>query len=130
MSNQAVYVFGLTLPKVHDIQVNIPNFYDYPAFHEALWEYRADRSNVEKRDKQLKLGENGLHIEHWNHRYEKYKILPDSLWLEGYTDREEPLPHELIFSIISGGIVVRKPPCRHSKQTPSRTNHSHPCTNL
>lgn len=109
MNGKDVYVLGLNFHAVSDVKVNIPNFYDYPAFHEALWEYRADRSNVEKRDKQLKLGENGLYIERWNRHYEKYEILPDSLWLEGYTDREEPSPHELIFGIISAGRVVREP---------------------
>lgn len=109
MSEKSVYVFRLTFPRNCTIQVNIPNFYDYPAFHEALWMYRADRSNQENLNKQLKLGENGLYIERWNNRYEKYDILPNSLWLEGYTDREEPSPHELIFGIISAGIVVREP---------------------
>lgn len=108
MSEKSVYIFNFYFD-AYSIKVNIPNFYDYPAIHEARLAYRADRGNQEKLHKQKELSKNGVQIEDWNHRYEKYETLPDSLWLEGYTDREEPLPHELIFGIVSGGIVVREP---------------------
>lgn len=107
MSEKSVYIFNFYFD-AYSIKVNIPNFYDYPAIHEARLAYRADRGNQEKLHKQKELSKNGVQIEDWNHRYEKYETLPDSLWLEGYTDKK-PLPHELIFGIVSGGIVVREP---------------------
>lgn len=90
MSEKSVYIFNFYFD-AYSIKVNIPNFYDYPAIHEARLAYRADRGNQEKLHKQKELSKNGVQIEDWNHRYEKYETLPDSLWLEGYTDREETL---------------------------------------
>ena len=104
-----VYILRLGFHGGCDIRVNIPNLYDLPAFWQANLEFLEDRSDKEKLKKQKELGKYGVTIEDFNHRFEKYEVLPDSLWLLHWNDRDEPLPHELIFEIVSGGTVVREP---------------------
>lgn len=50
-----------------------------------------------------------METERNNNRFQKYKVLPDSLWLLDWSDRDEPLPHEMIFEIVNGGTVAKEP---------------------
>ena len=104
-----VYILRLGFHGGSDIKVNIPNLYDLPAFWQANLEFLEDRSDKEKLKKQKELGKYGVQIETFNHRFEKYEVLPDKLWLLDWNDRDEPLAHEPIFRIDNGGTVVREP---------------------
>lgn len=109
MISKDVYILRLGFHGGCDIRVNIPNLYDLPAFWQANLEFLEDRSDKEKLKKQKELGKYGVQIETFNHRFEKYEVLPDKLWLLDWNDRDEPLAHEPIFRIDNGGTVVREP---------------------
>lgn len=103
-----VYVGSVSFEyvNIYSIGINIPNLYDFPNYHRNRLMFLGDRENEELKEKHKKLGDYGITIADLNNQFDKYEVLPDSLWIESI---EKPLPknEEYIFKVLIGGIILR-----------------------
>lgn len=109
MSNN-VYVGSISFEyvNIYSIGMNIPTLYDFPSYHKNRLEFLQDEKNEILKIKHKELGAYGIKISDLNSNFDKYEILPDSLWI---TSDDKPLPKndEYIFRVLIGGIILREP---------------------
>ncbi|WP_066802599.1 hypothetical protein [Moraxella oblonga] len=110
MFDKNVYVGSMSFEyvNIYSIGMNIPTLYDFPAYQTSLLELYADEDNQDLIVKHKRLSGYGGVISNLNSQFNKYEILPDSLWV---TSNKNPLPknEEYIFQVLIGGIILREP---------------------
>lgn len=92
---------------IYSIGMNIPTLYDFPAYHKSFLELCDDEGNKNLIEHHKQLSAYGLTIEELNSQFDKYEILPDSLWISN-NEKEQPKDDELIFRVKGGGIILRE----------------------
>lgn len=105
MNNQVYY--SHLVCNIYPIGMSIPTFYDYKAYQENRAKFLKNRADKELEKKQLEFNECAFEINTTIHAFEKFKILPDRLWIEKKDDKK-PSDAEYIFEIKGGGIVMRE----------------------
>lgn len=121
MTQHNVYYGKYWGVRVRTIGTNVPNRLDFPACHQLeLKMFGLDRNSPEYAELNKKYKEMNVctsHIYDCNHYFRKYEVLPDSLWVIDKDDKEYlPKPHEQLFKIINGGVVLRERPANILKQ--------------
>ncbi len=94
--------------KSYAIGMNIPKLHDYPAYRKAQLEYYADSTNKEKSEKLKELGKYSYELDLQIKSFEKFKVFPNSLYVDGDDEKKLPDYHEYVFQTLGGAIIVNE----------------------
>lgn len=121
MTQRNVYYGQCWDVDIYAIGTNVPNRLDFPACRQLeLRKFQLDKSSseyLEVKNKYKEMNAYASHISDCNHNLRKYEVLPDSLWVLDKDDKRYlPKPHEQLFRITNGGVVLRERPANILKQ--------------